>query len=122
MGSEIGDATAELFRKDRYREYLLLHGLAVELTEVYAGIIHGRMEEKLGIDGGMHGAGPRLHRGTRFSAGYSCCPDLSINRTLAGLLKAEDLGVEFTTDDQMVPEFTTSAFVSFHPEAHYFSL
>ncbi len=111
LGPKIAVAIQELFSSDRYREYLLLHGLAVELTEVYAELIHRRMEEKLGIG-----------ESSRFSVGYPCCPQLELNRIIAELLGAEEIGVSFTTDEQMVPEFTTSAFLSFHPEAYYFSI
>ncbi|WP_248966442.1 cobalamin-dependent protein, partial [Sphaerisporangium perillae] len=36
MGSRISEATAELFAKDAYRDYLELHGLSVQLTEALA--------------------------------------------------------------------------------------
>lgn len=119
MGSRIGEAITELFRTDRYKEYLLLHGLAVELTETYADIIHHRMEARLGL---VDSTDDLRAIGTRFSVGYTCCPNLSLNRKLAELLSAENIGVTFTEGNQMVPEFSTSAFVSFHPEAYYFSL
>jgi cobalamin-dependent methionine synthase I len=38
------------------------------------------------------------------------------------LLEVEKMGIEFSEDDQMIPEFSTLAFVCFHPEAEYFSL
>ncbi|MFO7730187.1 MAG: vitamin B12 dependent-methionine synthase activation domain-containing protein, partial [Spirochaetia bacterium] len=101
-----------LFSNDNYRDYLHLHGLAVELTEAAAEYVQSLMYKKLQIP----------ESGKRYSFGYPCCPDLTANRTIAALLKAEELGISFTEDDQMVPELSTAAFICFNPQADYFSL
>ncbi len=120
LGSEVQKHITKLFQENNYRDYLHLHGLAVELTEAGAEYVQQRMQLALHVSSG---ATPGTSSpATRYSFGYPCCPDLSSNRTIAQLLKAEDLGVDFTEDDQMVPEFTTAAFVCFHPQAEYFSL
>lgn len=116
LGSEVVMEIQRLFREHNYRDYLHLHGLAVELTEILAEYTQEQIEIDLW---GQDTQGENL-KGTRYSFGYACCPDLSTNRELGRLLEAEKLGVEFTEDDQMVPEFSTSGFISFHPEAHYF--
>jgi len=36
MGSAVSEATAKLFEEDRYQDYLLLHGLGVEMAEALA--------------------------------------------------------------------------------------
>ena len=115
LGQRIQTEIQELFSRDNYRDYLHLHGLAVELTEAAAEYVQHRMQAALSPAGETVPA-------TRYSFGYPCCPDLSANRTIAGLLHADEMGVEFTEDDQMVPEFTTAAFVLFNPRADYFSL
>src|SRR5690606_6122682 len=51
MGSKIAQATAELFAKDAYRDYLELHGLSVQLTEALAEYWHARVRSELGIGG-----------------------------------------------------------------------
>ena len=43
MGPAVSEATAELFAKNAYREYLELHGLSVQLTEALAEYWHVRV-------------------------------------------------------------------------------
>ena len=117
LGPQIGMEIQRLFREDNYREYLHLHGLAVELTEALAGYAQVKVEELLEIE--QPSASVNALVGTRYSFGYPCCPDLSTNRTIADLLDASRLGITFTEDDQMVPEFSTSAFICFNPAAEY---
>src|SRR5580698_957350 len=51
VGPAISRATAELFAKNAYREYLELHGLSVQLTEALAEYWHGRVREETGLAG-----------------------------------------------------------------------
>ncbi len=48
VGTAISEATADLFAKNAYREYLELHGLSVQLTEALAEYWHGRVREEPG--------------------------------------------------------------------------
>ena len=49
MGPRISQASAELFAKNAYREYLELHGLSVQLAEALAEYWHSRVRDELGI-------------------------------------------------------------------------
>ena len=51
MGSAVSRATAELFARDAYRDYLELHGLSVQLTEALAEFWHHRVRTELGLAG-----------------------------------------------------------------------
>lgn len=51
VGSRIGAATAELFEKNAYRDYLELHGLSVQLAEALAEYWHARVRSELGFAG-----------------------------------------------------------------------
>ena len=51
VGSRIGEATAELFAADAYRDYLELHGLSVQLAEALAEYWHARVRSELGFAG-----------------------------------------------------------------------
>ncbi|MGW6555583.1 dihydropteroate synthase, partial [Streptomyces sp. NPDC055051] len=51
VGSRIGEATAELFAADAYRDYLELHGLSVQLAEALAEYWHARVRAEWGIGG-----------------------------------------------------------------------
>jgi 5-methyltetrahydrofolate--homocysteine methyltransferase len=126
MGPAVSERTAKLFADDRYQEYLLLHGLGVEMAEALAEYWHRRMREEWGF---AHDDGPTLaglfrqqYRGGRYSWGYPACPDLEDNETVLALLEGERIGLECNeeTGFQYQPEQTTSALVCHHPQAKYF--
>jgi 5-methyltetrahydrofolate--homocysteine methyltransferase len=126
MGPAVSERTAKLFADDRYQDYLLLHGLGVEMAEALAEYWHRRMREEWGF---AHEDGPSLaglfrqqYRGGRYSWGYPACPDLEDNMTVLALLGGERIGLECNeeTGFQYQPEQTTSALVCHHPQAKYF--
>src|SRR4029079_19381724 len=49
MGAKVSERTAELFAGDQYQEYLLLHGLGVEMAEALAELWHRRIREEMGF-------------------------------------------------------------------------
>ena len=124
----IGDrATArerELFASDQYRDYLLLHGLSVEMTEALAELWHRRVREEWGFadeDGPtLQGLFRQQYRGSRYSWGYPACPDLEEQTKLDELLDLSKIGVRLTEEFQLDPEQSTSAIIVPHPEAKYF--
>jgi len=126
MGARISSATAELFAKNAYREYLELHGLSVQLTEALAEYWHTRVRRELGIGGAdpgdLDGFFRVEYRGARYSFGYPACPDLADRAKLARLLEPARVGVELSEEMQLHPEQSTDAIVVHHPEAKYFSV
>ena len=125
MGNAVSDATAKLFAKDAYREYLELHGLSVQLTEALAEHWHARIRSEL--DFGTEDS-PDLadilnqgYRGSRYSFGYPACPNLEDQVQLCELLEPERIGVELSEEFQLHPEQSTSAIIVHHPEAKYFN-
>src|SRR3546814_7330445 len=84
MGPAVSEATAKLFADDRYQEYLLLHGLGVEMAEALAELWHKRIRTEWGFvdeDGpALAGLFRQQYRGGRYSSGYPACPDLEDNR------------------------------------------
>jgi 5-methyltetrahydrofolate--homocysteine methyltransferase len=126
MGPRISERTKELFDADRYQDYLLLHGLGVEMAEALAEHWHHRIRTEWGF---VQEDGPTLiglfrqkYRGGRYSWGYPACPDLEDNETVARLLGADRLGIDVgpETGFQYQPEQTTSAIICHHPQAKYF--
>ena len=103
MGGAISEATAELFEANRYQDYLLLHGLGVEMAEALAEYWHRRIREEWGFadeDGpSLAGLFRQQYRGGRYSWGYPACPDLEDNAKVAELLGAERIGVEVSRGD-----------------------
>jgi 5-methyltetrahydrofolate--homocysteine methyltransferase len=126
MGSRVSELTAQLFEENRYQEYLLLHGLGVEMAEALAEYWHRRIREEWGFsdeDGpSVTGLFRQQYRGGRYSWGYPACPDLEDNEKVAELLDAGRLGIEVSeeTGFQYQPEQTTSALICHHPQAKYF--
>jgi 5-methyltetrahydrofolate--homocysteine methyltransferase len=126
MGPAVSERAAKLFADDRYQEYLLLHGLGVEMAEALAEYWHRRMREEWGFadeDGPtLTGLFRQQYRGGRYSWGYPACPDLEDNEKVLHLLGGERIGLECNeeTGFQYQPEQTTSAIVCHHPQAKYF--
>jgi 5-methyltetrahydrofolate--homocysteine methyltransferase len=114
----------ELFAQNRYQEYLLLHGLSVEMAEALAEYWHRRIREEWGYadeDGPtLAGLFRQQYRGSRYSWGYPACPDLDEQTKVAELLEIDRIGVSLTEEFHLVPEQSTSAIIVPHPEAKYF--
>ena len=126
MGRAASSATATLFEKDAYRDYLELHGLQVQLTEALAEYWHARVREELGLahedaSDMEHLIAKQGYRGSRYSFGYPACPDLEQQTMLIDLLEPERIGVELSEEFQLHPEQSTSAIIVHHPEAKYFN-
>jgi 5-methyltetrahydrofolate--homocysteine methyltransferase len=126
MGQRVSDLTARLFAEDKYQDYLLTHGLGVEMAEALAELWHHRVREEWGFvdeDGpSLTGLFRQQYRGGRYSWGYPACPDLEDNLKVAELLDAGRIGIEVGPDTgfQYQPEQTTSAIILHHPKAKYF--
>ncbi len=125
VGSKIGEATAELFESNSYRDYLELHGLSVQLAEALAEYWHARVRSELGFaaedPADVEDMFALKYRGARFSLGYGACPDLEDRAKIADLLQPERIGVHLSEEFQLHPEQSTDAIVIHHPEAKYFN-
>jgi 5-methyltetrahydrofolate--homocysteine methyltransferase len=125
IGPKISEATAELFAKHAYRDYLELHGLSVQLAEALAEYWHARTREALAISGAdpeqLDGILRVGYQGCRYSFGYPACPDLEDRAKVMRLLDAERIGVTLSEEFQLAPEQSTDALIVHHPEARYFS-
>jgi 5-methyltetrahydrofolate--homocysteine methyltransferase len=125
MGASVSKAAAQLFEANKYREYLELHGLSVQLTEALAEHWHGRVREELRVkdedSSDLQGILDQGYRGSRYSFGYPACPDLEQQVQLCSLLEPERIGVELSEEFQLHPEQSTSAIIVHHPEAKYFN-
>jgi 5-methyltetrahydrofolate--homocysteine methyltransferase len=125
VGPRLSEATAELFAKNAYRDYLELHGLSVQLAEALAEYWHQRVRAELGFGGDDPGDLDDLlkvrYRGCRYAFGYPACPNLEDRAKVMRLLSAERIGVTLSEEFQLAPEQSTDALIVHHPEAKYFS-
>lgn len=125
MGEIASQITKKMYDAGDFSDYFYFHGLSTELTEAYAERLHKQIRTELGVAGKdavkMRQLFSQGYQGSRYSFGYPACPDMENNAPLLKLLGAERIGIELTENFQMVPEQTTSAIVSWHPQARYFS-
>ncbi len=126
MGDRISEVTSVLYAENKYREYLELHGLSVQLTEALAEFWHQRVRSELGFSSEDPSDVDSLfkldYRGARYSFGYPACPELEDRVKLIELLKPESVGVVLSEELQLHPEQSTDAMILHHPEAKYFSV
>jgi 5-methyltetrahydrofolate--homocysteine methyltransferase len=126
MGKEASEYSAKLYAANDYKKYLYFHGLSVETTEALAELWHKKIREELGIADKDAPEIKRLfsqgYRGSRYSFGYSACPNLEDHTKLFALLRPEQIGVVMTDEFMLEPEQSTDAIVVHHPEAKYFNI
>ena len=93
MGSRASDVARQWFGENRYRDYLYLHGLSVEMAESLAEYVHTRIRTELGFGAedarDMDVLLKQNYRGSRYSFGYPACPKLEDQEPLLRLLGAD---------------------------------
>src|SRR5579864_3311765 len=126
MGRRASGTDREWFAQNRYQDYLYLHGLSVEMAEAFAEYVHKRIRGELGFAAEEARDHDEMlnqgYRGSRYSFGYPACPNLADQKQLLELLRAEEIGLTLSEEDQLDPEQSTSAIVLHHPQAKYFSV
>ena len=125
MGEKASIVAQELFKGDRYSDYLYFHGLAVQMAEALAEWVHARIRKELGFadPAGMplRDVLAQRYRGSRYSFGYPACPNVADSRQQLLWLDADRIGLTMDASDQLSPEQSTTALVALHSKARYFS-
>ena len=126
MGKRASEYAAKLYADNDYKEYLYFHGLGVETAEALAELWHKKIREELGIAGKDAIETKRLfsqgYQGSRYSFGYSACPNLEDHTKLFELLKPERISVHMTEEFMLEPEQSTDAIIIHHSDARYFNI
>ena len=126
MGQTASDVARAWFGEHRYKDYLYLHGLSVEMAEAMAEYVHKRIRGELGFGHedarDMRALLKQEYRGSRYSFGYPACPNMADQRVLLDLLGADKIGLVMADEDQLHPEQSTAAIVLHHPQAKYFAV
>ena len=124
VGDKSSEMAQELFKQNKYQDYLYLHGFGVENAEALAEMWHKRMRQELGF--GSEDS-PKIkdlfqqgYRGSRFSFGYGACPSLEDRTKIVELLNPASIGVTLSENYMLVPEQSTDAIIVHHPQAKYF--
>ncbi len=125
MGEIASEYAQELFNSDKYSDYLIFHGLAVQLAEALAEFIHAKIRNECGYSDYKNISNKEIlsqkYRGSRYSFGYPACPKVSDSKTQLLLLDADRINLSMDESEQLHPEQSTTAIVSLHSKAKYFS-
>lgn len=124
VGSRATEVEQQLFKANKYTDYLYLHGISVETTEALAELVHKMIRKDWNVSSEDGAAVEDLfhqkYRGSRYSFGYPACPNLEDQEKLFKILPADKIGIKLSEEFQLEPEQSTSAIVVHHPEAKYF--
>ncbi|WP_341879819.1 methionine synthase [Synechococcus sp. UW140] len=125
MGESATAFAKELFKADRYSDYLYFHGLGVQLAEALAEWTHARIRGEMGFSTeeplNLKDVLAQRYRGSRYSFGYPACPNVADSRPQLTWLGADRIGLSMDESDQLDPEQSTTALVALHSKARYFS-
>ena len=125
MGDIASEYSQKLFKEDKYSDYVLFHGLTVQLAEALAEYVHALIR----IECGFRTEEPdknreilaQKYRGARYSFGYPACPKVSDSNIQLSLLDAKRINLTMDESEQLHPEQSTTAIISLHSKAKYFS-
>ncbi len=113
VGSEVTDLMDKLEADGEFAEQLFTHGLGVQSAEGLAEWLHQQVRSELGI-------GPA--QGRRYSWGYPACPEQSEHTKVWDLLDLNRIGMYLSDGFAVMPEQSTVAIISHHPQAVYFGM
>ncbi len=125
MGEISSEYSQKLFKEDKYSDYLLFHGLTVQLAEALAEYVHSLIRIECGFKAEEPDKNREIlaqkYRGARYSFGYPACPKVSDSNIQLSLLDAKRINLTMDESEQLHPEQSTTAIISLHSKAKYFS-
>ena len=125
MGEIASEYSQELFKANKYSDYLLFHGLTVQLAEALAEYVHSLVRDECGFKRYEPSNNREIlaqkYRGARYSFGYPACPKVSDSNIQLSLLDAKRINLTMDESEQLHPEQSTTAIISLHSKAKYFS-
>ncbi len=125
MGEIASEYSQELFKADKYSDYLIFHGLTVQLAEALAEYVHSLVRIECGFKSYEPNNNREIlaqkYRGARYSFGYPACPKVSDSTIQLSLLDTKRINLTMDESEQLHPEQSTTAIISLHSKAKYFS-
>ena len=125
VGEVATEYAQKLFQADKYTEYLYYHGMAVQMAEALAEWTHARIRSELGFEAeesdNIRDILQQRYRGSRYSFGYPACPNIEDQYKQLDLLDTKRIGMYMDESEQLYPEQSTTAIITYHPVARYFS-
>lgn len=125
VGNIATEFAQKLFADNQYTDYLYFHGLAVQTAEALAEWVHARIRRELGFAGeepdNIRDILAQRYRGSRYSFGYPACPNMQDQYKQLELLGTERINLFMDESEQLYPEQSTTAIITYHPVAKYFT-
>jgi 5-methyltetrahydrofolate--homocysteine methyltransferase len=125
VGEIATEFAQKLFADNQYTDYLYFHGLAVQVAEALAEWTHTRIRRELGFGAeepdNIRDVLAQRYRGSRYSFGYPACPNIQDQYKQLELLEADRINLYMDESEQLYPEQSTTAIITHHPVAKYFS-
>jgi len=125
VGNIATEFAQKLFADNQYTDYLYFHGLAVQTAEAVAEWLHARIRRELGFaseePNNIRDMLAQRYRGSRYSFGYPACPNIQDQYKQLELLGTERINLFMDESEQLYPEQSTTAIITYHPVAKYFS-
>jgi 5-methyltetrahydrofolate--homocysteine methyltransferase len=125
VGEIATEFAQKLFQADQYTDYLYYYGLSVQTAEAMAEWCHARIRQELGYGDRepdtLREILQQRYQGSRYSFGYPACPHIPDQYKQLDLLKTDRIGMWMDESEQLYPEQSTTAIITYHPVAKYFS-
>ncbi|MGB7708471.1 MAG: methionine synthase [Microcoleus sp.] len=125
VGEIATEYAQKLFANNQYTDYLYFHGLAVQTAEAVAEWTHARIRRELGFGSeepdNIRDMLAQRYRGSRYSFGYPACPNMADQYKQLELLKCDRINLYMDESEQLYPEQSTTAIITYHPAAKYFT-
>jgi 5-methyltetrahydrofolate--homocysteine methyltransferase len=125
VGEIATEYAQKLFANNQYTDYLYFHGLAVQTAEAVAEWTHARIRRELGFASeepdNIRDMLAQRYRGSRYSFGYPACPNMADQYKQLELLKCDRINLYMDESEQLYPEQSTTAIITYHPAAKYFT-
>ncbi|WP_445636648.1 methionine synthase [Nostoc sp. DSM 114161] len=125
VGEIATEFAQKLFAENQYTDYLYFHGMAVQMAEALAEWTHARIRRELGFAAeepdNIRDMLAQRYRGSRYSFGYPACPNIQDQYKQLELLQTDRINLYMDESEQLYPEQSTTAIITYHPVAKYFS-
>ena len=125
VGEIATEFAQKLFADNQYTDYLYFHGMAVQVAEALAEWTHTLIRRELGFGAedpnNIRDTLAQRYRGSRYSFGYPACPNIQDQYKQLELLETDRINLYMDESEQIYPEQSTTAIITYHHVAKYFS-
>ncbi len=125
VGEIATEYAQKLFAANDYTNYLYFHGMAVQTAEALAEWTHAKIRQELGFGDkepdNIREMLQQHYQGSRYSFGYPACPNIQDQYKQLEILGCDRINMYMDESEQIYPEQSTTAIITYHPVAKYFS-